>query len=254
MAIGRVNVGGGAGVNLSVTGGATQPAGKENLVWINTDVTITDWLISAKEPAARSDGTALSGGEVWIVTLDQSSSVLNISKDHAVYVYPCRCMQWVSGAWVKKASMVYKNGAWSSFVKYLYDAGEAYLTLTGGWSRQAMKNDNNQGYTDTVPTVTYNAENMVHALSGTDRTGITYTAIKVDLTDYSTLRLRGTRTTGSLAIWSSFGSKWSDGRVAKMALPNVMDVSLDISAITGEKYIGFQLGQGSVSVTQMWLE
>ena len=46
---------GGAGLNFKVVGGTTQPASpKENTIWVNTNVTIHDYIFSTDEPSVKS--------------------------------------------------------------------------------------------------------------------------------------------------------------------------------------------------------
>ena len=119
---------GGEALSFSVVGGTTQPAGKENLIWVNTATSITDWMFSATAPTVRSDGTALSGGEVWFRT-GESSSSFNAIKENGIWVYPNACKQYISGAWVGKNVERYKDGAWAALCNglVLYDTGTAFF-------------------------------------------------------------------------------------------------------------------------------
>lgn len=48
--------GGGGGLNFRVIGGTTAPAKpKENDIWVNTDVKITEWVFSGEEPFIRKE-------------------------------------------------------------------------------------------------------------------------------------------------------------------------------------------------------
>ena len=52
---------GGGGLNFKVVGGTTQPTNPtENTIWVNTSVSITDWVFSATEPTTPVEGM------VWI--------------------------------------------------------------------------------------------------------------------------------------------------------------------------------------------
>lgn len=46
--------GAGAGLNFKIVGGTTEPANpSENMIWVNTDAEITEWVISAINPLAK---------------------------------------------------------------------------------------------------------------------------------------------------------------------------------------------------------
>lgn len=60
-------------LNFEVVGGTTQPSDpKENTIWVNTEETITEWVVSAEEP------TEPIAGMVWIVTGQKSPASFNI--------------------------------------------------------------------------------------------------------------------------------------------------------------------------------
>ena len=99
---------GGVELNFEVAGGTTQPESpKENTIWVNTPNEITGWEVRTIAPDATTDGM------VWFETAISGYTEISVIADPAVYINPSRCHQYVSGAWVDKEAMTYKNGAWN---------------------------------------------------------------------------------------------------------------------------------------------
>lgn len=115
MAIGRTNAGGGGvgGLNFKVVGGTTQPANPtENMIWVNTSKTITDWVFSATQPAAAP-------GRVWISTGAASNFEFNALKKNGIMVYPMSAKQYVNDALVDVTAMSYQDREWREWVTYI---------------------------------------------------------------------------------------------------------------------------------------
>ena len=123
--------GAGGGLNFKVVGGTTQPTGKENLIWVNTNVTITGYVFAATPPASPAAGT------VWISTGTNSPAAFNAEKKNGLWIYPTGCKQYVSGAWVTKTAQTYQNGAWVSWYTYLLADG-ATMAALGDWTNKAQ--------------------------------------------------------------------------------------------------------------------
>lgn len=121
--------GGGGDLNFSVIGSTTQPTGRENLIWVNTDTAITEWRFAADVPEAPV------AGMVWFGVGTNSAAPFNALKKNGIWVYPADCQQYISGAWVDKTAKTYQGGAWVDWlVGKLYDAGDEYTYVTGGWT------------------------------------------------------------------------------------------------------------------------
>lgn len=120
---------GGASLNFKVVGGTAEPANpKENTIWVNTDAEITGWAFAAGEPNDPVHGS------VWIKTGNASPAAFNALKKNALFVYPNSAMQWDGSAWVKKETLVYKNGEWLDMKVWLLQGGNQYADVTGGWA------------------------------------------------------------------------------------------------------------------------
>lgn len=125
-----VRRGGGAGLNLKVIGGTTQPTSPaENTVWVNTSTSITSWVFSAEAPASPTEGM------VWIKTGGGSKAPMNIDRKNTVMLYPVACKQYVSGAWADKTAKSCLNGAWTEWVEFVVDGSYHGEELTGGWTK-----------------------------------------------------------------------------------------------------------------------
>ena len=123
--------GAGGGLNFKVVGGITQPTGKENLIWVNTNVTITGYVFAATPPESPTAGT------VWISTGTNSPAAFNAEKKNGLWIYPTGCKQYVSDAWVTKTAQTYQNGAWVSWYTYLLADGVTLAAL-GSWTNKSQ--------------------------------------------------------------------------------------------------------------------
>lgn len=120
--------GGSNPLNFRVVGNPKPSNPKENTLWVNTDVKITDWVFSVAEPNGLADGA------VWFPIGTFGTAGFNALKKHGIQLCPLSAKQYVGGSLVDREAQIYKDGAWSSFVTYLFDSGDQYTSLTGGWS------------------------------------------------------------------------------------------------------------------------
>lgn len=119
---------GGASLNYKIVGGTSAPSNpKENTIWVNTSTAITSHVFSATQPTG-------SAGMVWIQTGVESGVAFNALKKNGIQVYPLFAKQYVSGAWVAKTAKSYQGGKWVTWWNgQLYDNGNQYTEVTGGW-------------------------------------------------------------------------------------------------------------------------
>ena len=109
---------GGGGMELTIVGGTTRPAKPpQNMIWVNTDVEITGYILSATDPEERVEGM------VWIVIGD--SSRIKVSSpvgDYWITVYPLSAKQLINGTLVGVETMSFQNGVWVDWwVDFLTD-------------------------------------------------------------------------------------------------------------------------------------
>lgn len=121
--------GGFAGVelNFEIIGGTTRPSKPvENTIWVNTDTEITCWEFSPNRPTGVQ-------GMVWI-QIDMTSNIeINALKENCIEMYPTSAYQYINGRWVQKEVQYYQNGKWLDGFIYLYNRGNEYESITGGW-------------------------------------------------------------------------------------------------------------------------
>ncbi len=265
MAIGRVNAGG--GLNFRVTGGTTQPTGRENLIWVNTSATITDWIFCVAQP----DGVE---GRVWFKVSTFSDGAFNAVKQNGLWVYPNPCKQYISGSWAAKDTQIYSDGAWKEFYQYLYNNGTV-SALGSGLGTNSCKWYPGTTYYD-IANIQRGADYIRFYSSDTYSHGIAiWTTSKVDLTDFTSLKVNITSASSNNAstiklaayISPTLPSNTSSytNRIAAAAWnltsgAGVLEVSL--SSVTGSYYVILGYSQngaqstntGDVRFNKIWLE
>ena len=251
---------GGANLNFKVVGGTTQPSSPaENTIWVNTSTAITSYVFSPTQPTG-------SDGMVWISTGLSSSAEFNALKKNNITVRPTGCKQYINGAWQNKVAEVYQGG-WKSLILYLYTPGNTCDSVTGGYVAEGKIYSTGGGYVSQTPTVTKSGTEMTIVNTARYGYGITYTKNKISLAGKRTLRFKGSYSkagdnTACLTVWSSIDATYSgSNRAAFVWLENngAQDISLDVSSLDGEYYIGFITGAGynnniTLTVTELWAE
>lgn len=260
--IGRTNAGGsgGASLNFKIIAYTTETAllaatPAENTIGVVTGSKITSYVFAASEPAE------LVQGLVWVKTGTASSVAFNAAKKGTVMVYPSACYQYEGGTWVSKPAKIYKDGAWKDWAVYLYNAGDPCADLTGGWVASALKKA--AGGSAKAPTITEGATTLT-MVGNVQNGGTVHTANKIDLTAGNTLRFVGTLKPASntgfwatICVWSEFGSTYQDNLAAYYDATDEVsgEVSIDISSLSGEYYVGFALyGSSSAEMSAMVIE
>lgn len=225
--------GGGAGASLEITGAVTSPA---------STVTITN--------------TAL--GKTYTKTLDaQGKALFKGLKSGTWNITMTDGTQTATGSIV--ITTEYSKSMF--YYKFLYDGSKATederqcTDITGGWvyeeSRWAGK--------DNVHTAaSFEPGHIKIAMTGNWNSAYRPTN-KADLSDYSTIRMKGTVSGGG----SSYGIQlavWSTKAETVLANTNFtqngsIDITLDISGITGTHYVGIRYSGGnSINYTALITE
>ena len=263
MGWGTGNIGGGSGgLNFKVVGNPQPANPKENTIWLNTDVKITGCYFQAEQPDEMADG------EVWISTGTGSHVAFNALKKDTIMVYPLKAKQYVSGAWVDVTAKIYQGGEWADWWNgELYDSGDEFEGVTGGWITQALPMHSG-GYSAKL-SVTKGSTSMTITNNSAGCGGIVRTNNAVDITNHNTLKFSGsveTSTSGhdwwfEFVVWSKIGSYFTQNVVAYKCLENSDGESgtfaIDVSALKGSHYIGFAMYDNAdqkVVVNKMWLE
>ena len=228
------------GPNLSVMGGTTQPAGTENMVWINTGTAISSYVFSATEPTNPIEGM------VWVTTSTVAPVPIDTSDENTVLIYPILCQQYISGAWVTKTAKTYQDGQWKDWGKTLYNYGVTDLEFS--FSTDYASNGLLQS-------------NYIH-LESTNKYGGTVsmsTSPAINLTPYTVAKIEIENTGGYATMTIGFGAtvgalneaNWSyQGEMAKQT------VTIDISSLSDSHYLSASRVTNSdsrgVGVTKIW--
>lgn len=254
MAIGRTNAGGGgSSLNFKIVAVASESvlpsSAAENTIAVITTTPITSYVFSSTAPTSPMEGM------VWFHTGTVSTVGFNAVKKNGLWVYPTGCQQYISGAWVSKTAKTYKNGAWAEWMvkTWLYNNGDECQSITGGWAAKAV---GIQYYPALAPTVTKNDGLVTVSLLTSTTTewkaGIYVTNKQIDLTNRHTLTLngRGEGTDEYCKAWLvalPSLSEWQSYPQVSILNQSMTDISLDVSALSGDYYIAIGIAKSSAS-------
>jgi hypothetical protein len=192
---------------------------------------------------------------VWISTGTSSTAPFNALKKNGIMVYPVSAKQYISGAWVDKTAKSYQNGKWVNWYTLLFDNGDQFTSLTGGWAIRSSS-----GLTCTV------GDTLLFTVTGTAaRAGSIYTKNTINVSNFSTLEVDVKISSAASAnngfcvgLATGAGIKNTDELsryVTKTSSKTVGDqtISLDISGMTGSYYVVFFADVTSASVSSVRL-
>ena len=255
-----VGCGGGSSLNYEVVGGTSAPSSpSENTIWINTSNTITSHVFSATEPENPVEGM------VWICVGTSSAVAFSATEENPVMVYPLSANQYVSGAWVDKTAKTYQNGEWVDWAMFLFDNGNECTYVTGGWEGAAVKGRaNNTSDKATAPSITKGATYMIVSTSSAAH-GVIRPKNLIDVTNFSTLRLKYSAATAPgwrMLSLTSRGGTWFEPSppagawLSGGAMGTIYEAALDISALSGKYDIVIGMGQAAdtIRIYEMVLE
>jgi hypothetical protein len=250
------NAGGGsAALNFKIVGGTTAPASpSENTIWVNTSTPISDWIFSASQPSSPTAGL------VWIRTGISSTAPFSALKRKVLMVYPASAKQYVSGAWADVTAQSYQNGAWVNWSLVLYEPGNVHAETTGDYQRLALRYSSTwdgNSVTAHAPSINRGSSNMVVSLSngspGNNYSGSVLTVNKIDLTAFQKITFEVGFSFGNSANAVRFYVSASDSAYNPAAesivqgnnVPASGRVVLNVSALSGEYFVGMNLLAGS---------
>lgn len=233
-------------LNYSIIGGLEEPENPtENMIWVETDVNITNHIISKNEPKNPEEGM------VWIY--NNNASNVNFYKlkygDMGVdEVYPISAKQYVGGAWVDKTAKSYQGGKWVDWYGgELYKNGKEYEHITGGWMTSSY--DGSAG-----GTVTKN-ENNITLSANSNGFAITVTGKSINLNGKSKLKVlfdsMNTVPQASRAVAVSLHSgatPTSNNRIAQeLTQSNKTELTLDTSTQSGSYWVAVRCQYGATA-------
>lgn len=253
----NVSGGGGTALNFRVVGGTTAPANPaENCIWVNTETPITSWIFSAEEPSPAE------AGMVWFSVGTSSPVAFNALKKNGIQVYPLSAKQYVGGALVDKTAKSYQGGKWVDWFTYLYDIGNVFEELTGGYSSFVEQGGYARVDADGMHFQTIRNQSGYYPSSGLSAKN------KIDFTKHKTITAKGTLTrngTGSsfwVGLFPNSGGDMSSPVVRSYYEENGdFEFSVDIQNVTGSYYlkVGTMVNQDQgggtpeATVTKIWL-
>lgn len=235
--------GGAEGLNFEVVGGIVLPSDPaENTIWVNTDTEIAGWAFSPEEPDDMAEGM------VWIPTGLSSMAAFNALKNNSLMVYPMSCKQYVGGSWAAPTAQIYQGGEWVEMWNgVLYDYGNQYESITGGWVGSQTIAD----HTTSGGKLTVNADNLSFTNVSGGSFGVV-TAKAVNLSMFTTLHAI---TTGTVRLQAASVFPTLSPVVYSEAFSGAStEHTVDISAITGAYKIALNnRGTSTVKVYRVWL-
>lgn len=254
--VGMTNAGGGsAALNFKVVGGTTAPSTpSENTIWVNTSTPISDWAFSATSPSSPTSGM------VWFRIGASSTAPFSALKRKTIMIYPVAAKQYVNGAWVDVTAKSYQNGAWVSWMLVLYEPGNVHAETTGDYQGLAIRYSSTwdgNNVTAHAPTISRGSGSMIVSLSngspGNNYSGSVLTANKIDLTAFEKITFDVGFSFGNSANAVRFyvSASNSDYNPAAESIvqgnnvPASGKVVLNVSALSGEFYVGMNLLAGS---------
>lgn len=157
-------------LNYSVIDGTVEPANPtENMIWVNTNINITNYIFSKNEPIKTE-------GLVWFITDDNSNISfysMKLNNKNVDEILVTNVKQYINGQWIGISAKIYQNKKWHDFKSYiLYDGilNEDY----GSW----------------VPAGdTYFQNGLIIGRANTDIGGAGYLSQPIDVSKYSAIRI-----------------------------------------------------------------
>ena len=252
MGWGSGNLGGGSGgLNFKVVAYATEgellsATPNENTIGVITTTPITALIFSPVKPQSLLDGG------VWISTGTSSAVAFNAikAKKKAILLYPIAAMQYVDGTLSAVVAKSYKGGAWVDWWNgELYDAGNQYESVTGGW----VGTQTVSGSTTPGGKLTVNDDNLSFTNASNGSFGVA-TQNAIDLTGYTTLHVIHTGK-ARLMVADAYptGSPVAE-YASNRSYTDKTEITLDVSAVTGAHKIAISNRAASaVKVYKVWM-
>lgn len=241
---------------ISLVGGAEQPAAPaEGTIWISTEADIGTYAVGYDQPAAPAEG------DVWIEEGIESHRPLTVMEGENFLIYPVRAWQYLDSAWAEKTAMTYKDGGWWDWKKYLYDRGELYTRLTGGWKCAGRRRVSGANVPQTSMEISngglVGTAQVLNSSKGTGMFIRTLSAVK--LTSYSLIRAKVSDINGTARLGVMQQSEQYLTLAASTDIDGTeQECSLDVSALSGSYYVGVAVETesaeaGSIGAKLHWL-
>lgn len=236
--------------NYTIVGGIAKPSNPiENMIWINTDITIGEHQFSKTEPEARIDGSVLMIGDIWITEEKFKEISFNVFKKNGLNISIHTPKQWNGTSWENKESYIYQNGEWIEIPRILRIFPSEYACDWDNWT--ISTNKGTWAYSSTSMYFYGHSDGSTRKLKG----------FLVDFSKYSKMCIHIDE--NGLYNTNDFRFRWRKNSDDALAVDyRISDQSsivgtheIDISSITDECYLDiyFKNGGGGV-VTDIWAE
>ena len=232
------NISTGMEPTFTVVGGTNQPSSPtENTIWINTSTAITSWVFASSLPTSPIEGMVL------IVTGSDSNVSFDAITNNALYVYPITAWQYINQQWVQKTMKVYQSGQWKENIATLYDAGNTYSALTGGWTTTGYyygDASENTGLT----MATNQIQLKTRSGSSSNTNTVIGTVNPIVVSGKKVLKVTGSITSYNSNVVYMVGLRSSKGDVASSYVAatriysgGTFEATVDVSTINGSYYV-----------------
>ena len=151
--------------------------------------------------------------------------------------------QYVGGAWVSVTAYSYQGGTWEPWWDgTLYDAGNEYESITGGWTQKngiiIRSGASSNG------TATKKTDCLYVGSNAAASTGAFTTADKIDLTNYSMITFESFGQYGGTVVAAHNFETGVLNTAPAFSYISKSPYNLDVSALTGEYYISVAAENG----------
>ena len=255
--------GGGSQLYYDVKCQTAEPAKKEGRIWVKSSVPIAYFLFSPILGGADIGAVAVQG-EIGGDEPSTTNNTIEVFRTkvagilHRMKFTPYRCqqVQGSAGNWVDVDAYVCHSNTWVHFWNgTLFDYGDQYTTITGGWT--LSKFNVVDGAFDT---------GLTSQTSGNDV--MACTGKKINVGPYKTLHIRcysnfsnsGGRGKARFGICSTNGLSKDDFAAYNdidTKSNTLTDYSIDISSVSGSYYVKFytyvKSMQGWLKIAKIWL-
>ena len=155
---------------------------------------------------------------------------------------------------------LYYNTKWNNWAKgngtlfsnpVLYSKGTDNTKLTGGWVAKAAKQSTGTSQTGT-PTFTKNSTNM-RIIAPYGKSSALMSGYSIDLTNYKYVKANISNVDASSCSLRVSTNNSNSYNSVKSTTIGAGDVSLNVSSLTGNHYIVFQLYMGGITINSIEL-
>jgi hypothetical protein len=234
-----VQNGGGNPLNFKVICNPQPETAKENTIWVDTD-RIHNYYFAATQPENMAEY------DVWFRVGTFSSAPFNALKKNGIQVYPMMAKQYIEGSLVEKTAKCCQGDEWVEFEPYQYIFKQ---------NRGSASNFINKPYYLYQSDMT--AERIYcNAPQSSESDGASGLEDSYDFTDYSLLvfDLLSNNRAFTCGYLNTFVNSYNPSFAGAVSPPtgSRTTVSVDITSVTGKKFIGFKIGNGAAGSVEIY--